>query len=93
MTEKEIVCRVADRILTIVVLDDDKELVPMKSAVAYRKSLSYDRDKGEVVVRFARMGKADMVDKWRGRCLRWLQWLVYIEGGERGLGKDCSLFF
>ena len=53
-------------------LDDDKELVPMKSAVAYRKSLSYDKDKDEVVVRFARMGKEDMVDKRRGRCLRWL---------------------
>ena len=76
MTEEEIVCRVADRILTIVVLDDDKELVPMKSAVAYRKSLSYDKDQGEVVVRFSRMGKADMVDKRRGMCLRWL---VYIE--------------
>ena len=72
MTEEEIVCRVADRILTIVVLDDDKELVPMKSAVAYRKSLSYDKDQGEVVVRFSRMGKADMVDKQRGMYLRWL---------------------
>ena len=72
MTEKEIVCRVADRTFTIVVLDDDKELVPMKSAVAYRKSLSYDKDQGEDVVRFSRIGKADMVDKRRGRCLRWL---------------------
>ena len=56
----------------VVVLNGDKELVPMKSAVAYRKSLRYDKDKGEVVVRFSRMGKADMVDKRRGRCLRWL---------------------
>ena len=72
--EKRIVCRVADRIFTIVVLDDDKELVPMKSAasVAYRKSLNYNKDQGEDVVRFSGIGKADMVDKRRGRCLRWL---------------------
>ena len=44
----------------------------MKSAVAYRKSLSYGKDQGEVMVRFTRMGKADIVDKGRGRCLRWL---------------------
>ena len=38
--EKEIVCRVADRILTIVsVLDDDKELIPMKSALWRTESL------------------------------------------------------
>ena len=42
MTEKEIVCRVADRIVMIVVLDDDKNVGPMKSVVAYRNSLRYD---------------------------------------------------
>ena len=40
-------------------------MVPMKSAVAYRKSLSYDKDQSEVVVRFSRIGKADKVDKGR----------------------------
>ena len=30
--EKEILCRVADRIFMIVVLDDDKELVPVMKA-------------------------------------------------------------
>ena len=42
MTEKEIVCTVVDRIVMIVVLDDDKKVGPRKSAVAYRKSLRYD---------------------------------------------------
>ena len=64
---EEIVCKVTDRILTIVVLpvDDNKEVAPMKSAVAYRKSLSYDKDQSEVVVRFSRMGKAYKVEKGR----------------------------
>ena len=47
--EKGIVCRVSDRILMIVVLDEDKEVGPdpMKSAVSYRKSLRTRRyDKG-----------------------------------------------
>ena len=44
----------------------------MKSAVAYRKSLRrYDKDQSVVVVRVSRMGKADYVDKGRGKmCLR-----------------------
>ena len=36
MTVKEIVCRVVDRIVMIVVLDDDKEVGSMKRAVVYR---------------------------------------------------------
>ena len=45
MSEKEIVSRVADRIVTIVVrmLEDDKEVGPMKNAVAHRKSLRKTR--------------------------------------------------
>ena len=64
---KEIVCRVVDRIVMIVVLDDDKEVGSMKSAVVYRMSLRYDKDQSAVAMRFSRMpvGKADKADKGR----------------------------
>ena len=67
MTEKESVCRVAGKIVTIVVLDDGKEVGPMKSAAAYRNSPWYDKDHSAVAVRVSRMGKADKVYKGRGK--------------------------
>ena len=63
MTEKEIVCRVAGRIVAIVVLDDDKEVDPMKNAVVYRKSLRYDKDQS---------GLRSGSQEW-GRQIRWIR--------------------
>ena len=48
-------------------LDDDKEVSPMKNVVAYRKSLRYDKDQSVVAVRSSRMGKVDKVDKRRAK--------------------------
>ena len=36
-------------------VDDDKEVGPMKSAVAYRESLRYDKDQSVVAVKVSKV--------------------------------------
>ena len=62
----KVVCRVADRIVVTIVLEDDKEDT-IKSAVAYRKSLTKIKTRVRLLLVPREWGKADKEDKGRSK--------------------------